>query len=127
MASSAFPACSIYSFKWVKPSYANVLSQDDNESFAREANRFIAALIEPLEHIDQTTLHGKCVALISVPIWSVFLVRVHYHDAGIAMPFIPSIPLPIYGAANVLFRPFGEFMTLLGGSLSQFVRVSVPN
>jgi hypothetical protein len=44
---------------------------------------------------------------------------VDYRDAGLMATFMHNILLPIHEAGHVFLRPFGEFMTILGGSLFQ--------
>ena len=44
-----------------------------------------------------------------------------YRDGEIGGSFMHNILLPIHEAGHVLFRPFGEFMMILGGSLFQIV------
>jgi hypothetical protein len=51
--------------------------------------------------------------------WSVALARVDYRDGDQAFSFMHAIVLVIHEAGHVLFMPFGQFMTVLGGSLFQ--------
>ncbi len=80
---------------------------------------YVAALLQPLEQIDEVTFYGRCAALILLAIWSWYLFGYDYRDGEIGTSFMHSILLPIHEAGHVLFRPFGEFMMILGGSLFQ--------
>lgn len=67
------------------------------------------------------TFYGRCVALILLAAWSWFLYGYDYRYGEINMSFMHDILLPIHEAGHVLFRPFGEFMMVLGGSLFQLM------
>ncbi len=69
--------------------------------------------------MDTVTFYGRCAALILLVIWSWFLFGYDYRDGEIGASFMHDILLPIHEAGHVLFRPFGEFMMILGGSLFQ--------
>ena len=118
-ASAACPVCGIYFFKWGQPSHEPAISEFDEESLTGEGDSFIAALFQPLERIDAMTFYGRCVALILLAIWSWFLFGYDYRYGEINMSFMHDILLPLHEAGHVLFRPFGEFMMILGGSLFQ--------
>ena len=117
--SAACPACGIYFFKWAQPSRATFLSEADDEPFTSEDGSFIAALFQPLEKMDAMTFYGRCAALALLAVWSWFLFGYDYRDGEIGASFMHDILLPIHEAGHVLFRPFGEFMMILGGSLFQ--------
>lgn len=65
------------------------------------------------------TFYGRCTALALLAVWSWFLFGYDYRDGEIGASFMHDILLPIHEAGHVLFRPFGEFMMILGGSLFQ--------
>lgn len=77
------------------------------------------SLLQPLDEMDSASFYGRCAVLAMFAIWSVFLIHYDYRDGEIGMSFMHNILLPIHEAGHVLFRPFGEFMTILGGSLFQ--------
>lgn len=118
-AGAACPACGIYFFKWAQPARTPVLSEADDEFFTGRDDGFIAALFQPLEKMDAMTFYGRCIALLLLAIWSGFLFGYDYRDGEIGTSFMHNILLPIHEAGHVLFRPFGEFMMILGGSLFQ--------
>ena len=119
--SAACPACGIYFFKWDRTAQAPVLSEPDEEAFAGEDDGFIARLFSPLESMDAMTFYGRCIAFLLLVVWSWFLFGYDYRDGEIGGSFMHDILLPIHEAGHVLFRPFGEFMMMLGGSLFQLI------
>jgi hypothetical protein len=69
--------------------------------------------------MDSATLYGRCVTLLLLTWWNWYLIGYGYRDGEIGGSFMHNILLPIHEAEHVLFRPFGEFMMILGGSLFQ--------
>ena len=57
--------------------------------------------------------------LVLLAFWSFSLFSYDYRDGEIGASFMHNILLPIHEAGHVLFIPFGEFMTIFGGSLFQ--------
>lgn len=120
-ASSACPVCGIYFFKWAQPAHVHLLSEAVDASSPDTEHGYLAALLQPLAQMDAVTLYGRFAALILLVIWSWFLFGYDYRDGEIGTSFMHDILLPIHEAGHVLFRPFGEFMMILGGSLFQLV------
>ena len=67
------------------------------------------------------TFYGRCIVLALLAIWSWLLFGYDYRDGEINSSFMHHILLPIHEAGHVLFRPFGEFMMVIGGSLFQII------
>ena len=86
-----------------------------------EKGGFVAALFQPVEKMDAMVFYGRCIVLALLALWSWYLFGYDYRDGEIGASFMHNILLPIHEAGHVLFRPFGEFMTILGGSLFQLV------
>ncbi|MDD4911341.1 MAG: hypothetical protein PHP57_03540 [Sideroxydans sp.] len=62
---------------------------------------------------------GRGFAWALLSYWSFTLIGADYRDGEIFGSFMHNILLPIHEAGHVLFMPFGEFLTILGGSLFQ--------
>ncbi len=113
-ASAQCPACGIYFFKWAEaqqPQELNV-SEEPGESL-------LLRLLEPKPELDAASFYGRCVALALLAFWNWSLIRDDYRDGEIFESFMHNILLPIHEAGHVFLMPFGEFMTILGGSLFQ--------
>ena len=117
--SAACPACGIYFFKWLQTPKVAVLSEAADKTLSSQDDGFLASLLQPLEKMDAVTFYGRCAALGVLAIWNWFLFGYDYRDGEIGQSFMHNILLPIHEAGHVLFRPFGEFMMILGGSLFQ--------
>lgn len=68
---------------------------------------------------DPIRYYGRAAALLFVAIWGLRLIAMDYRGGETGGSFMHNIVLPIHEAGHVLFMPFGEFMTILGGSLFQ--------
>ena len=72
-----------------------------------------------MEKLNALSFYGRAALLLLLACWSWFLFGYDYRDGEINGSFMHDILLPIHEAGHVLFRPFGEFMMILGGSLFQ--------
>jgi hypothetical protein len=117
-ASASCPACGIYFFKWQQQPATSIPSGNHDESIFNKEG-YVAFLLQPIEKMDSVSFYGRCVALALLVLWSWFLINYDYPTAEINTSFMHNILLPIHEAGHVLFIPFGEFMTILGGSLFQ--------
>ncbi len=109
-ASSSCPNCGLYFFKWGQPPRKRVVPENREEG---------TALLAPRERMDSLSFYGRIMALVLLAVWSGFLFGYDYRTAEINGSFFHNIVLPIHEAGHVLFMPFGEFLSILGGSLFQ--------
>ena len=106
---SACPQCGIGFNKWnAEPA---VDAEPANDEIESDAIAFSAP--------DPLTYFGRIAALAFVAIWGVRLAAMDYREAEINGSFMHAIVLPIHEAGHIFLIPFGEFMTILGGSLFQ--------
>ncbi len=120
-ASAKCPACGIYFFKWVEASHTSDLIKAEDETYVKENIKWITIPFQPLDNMGATTFYGRFLALLILAVWSWFLFSYDYRDGEIGTSFMHDILLPIHEAGHVFFRPFGEFMMILGGSLFQLL------
>ena len=76
-------------------------------------------MLAPKAELDTTAFYGRVLAFCLLSFWSWSLMRADYRDGEIFESFMHNILLPIHEAGHVFLMPFGEFMTILGGSLFQ--------
>ncbi len=107
--SAQCPACGIYFFKWGQAPVHHAATQDPDTS----------GWFSPMPAMDPTAFYGRCLAWVLLSIWSWSLIRADYTDGEIFDSFMHNILLPIHEAGHVFLMPFGEFLTILGGSLFQ--------
>lgn len=108
----------MYLFKWGQP----VRKPIPDEELAEDSG-LIDALLTPREQMDTVSFYGRMAALVLLAVWSWFLFGYDYRTAEINESFLHNIVLPIHEAGHVFFIPFGEFLTILGGS---FLQLALP-
>ena len=120
----ACAACGLIFSKYLK---ARVAVPEARPVRSREADdaRLLSRIRELVLHIPEevqpalvyaraallaaVVLYGFRLALMDIPSWEMASSLIH----------LPMVPIHEFG--HILFRPFGEFMTLLGGSLFQIL------
>ncbi len=70
---------------------------------------------------DPTTWWLRTALLVGFSAWGIALMRMDYRDGEINESFIHRPLLIFHEAGHVLFMPFGDWMTVLGGSLFQLL------
>lgn len=105
---SECPQCGIWFHKWgaplPEPSAVGALEAGD---------------AEPLPGPDALAYYGRAATLALIAIWGVFLAAADYRNPPQRFDFMHAILLPIHEAGHVLMMPFGEFVTIAGGSAFQ--------
>jgi hypothetical protein len=113
------PACGLLFSKYLKskvggsPARAVAAEEPAQESRLKALLLHVPEAVEPLHVYARATLlavlvlYGAKLAAMNIPSWEISSSLMH-----------PPL-LVIHEFGHVLFRPFGEFMTLLGGSLTQ--------
>jgi len=117
------PACGLYFSKWAT-----------RESFVPADHRPVAAeyqepawraeLRQRLTHVPElppASIYGRAALLLLFFVWGIRLASMDYRSGEMGNSFMHAILLPIHEAGHILFMPFGEFMTILGGSLFQLL------
>jgi hypothetical protein len=113
------PACGLLFSKYLKstvggsPARAAAAAEAAQESRIKALLLYVPEAVEPVHAYARAALlavlvlYGAKLAALSIPSWEISSSLMH-----------PPL-LVIHEFGHVLFRPFGEFMTLLGGSLTQ--------
>lgn len=120
------PACGIYFAKWltrgsfVPPAQRNAEADGSEDSLCWRDHILDRVLHVPAD-ISGVRLWGRAALLVFLLVWGVRLGLMDYRDGEINQSFMHNILLPIHEAGHIFFIPFGEFMTILGGSLFQLM------
>lgn len=120
------PACGIYFAKWLaRDSFVPpALRAEEAEQEAGAAN-WRDCILERILHVPQNVsdaqIRGRAAILLFLLVWGVRLGMMNYRNGEMGQSFMHNILLPIHEAGHILFIPFGEFMTILGGSLFQLL------
>ncbi len=128
--SEACPQCGIVFEKYLKYHPVQVEQQDDQPPIVTlyEENK-VQPLTQFLLHEAQpATLAyflGRPIILLGLIIWSWQLIGAPIESNAVGNSFLHLINLPFHEAGHIIFRPFGAFITSLGGTLGQLLMPSI--
>ena len=122
------PACGLYFAKWAtrssfKPARSADAGSEETGSTWKAA--LLSALRERLTHVPDNAgalhVYSRAAMLVLFALWGVRLALMDYRTGEIGASFMHAILLPIHEAGHIILIPFGQFLTILGGSLLQIV------
>lgn len=70
---------------------------------------------------DPLTAWARAALLVALAIWGLSLIGSSVGSNAVGQSFLHMINLPFHEAGHIFFRPFGEFVTSLGGTLGQLL------
>ncbi|MBH1962237.1 MAG: hypothetical protein I8H82_06490 [Rhodocyclales bacterium] len=126
-ATDACPACGVHMHKWppqrvTKSAMAQRQKQNnefDEEDAAADSWRAKLLTLPGKDAGDPAFLAVRAAVLLGLAVWGAYLMTRDVTDGEVFQSFMHNILLPIHEAGHVLFMPFGEFLTIAGGSLFQ--------
>jgi hypothetical protein len=117
------PACGIYFSKWLSRDSFVAPALNQQQEAGSEEPRWRDYLVDRIRHVPPNVsaaqIFGRAAILVFLLVWGVRIANMDYRDGEIFQSFMHNILLPIHEAGHIIFIPFGEFMTILGGSLFQ--------
>ncbi|WP_026291623.1 hypothetical protein [Marinobacterium rhizophilum] len=120
------PQCGIAYCKWIeKPVSAQeqpFVPEPENysiEPVEHWLKRALNRLLEVPEPVDSPAFWGRVALFVAFFIWGWSFILGGIDWRSIGGSFLHNVNLPFHEFGHVLFRPFGRFMTILGGSLFQ--------
>lgn len=120
----ACPSCGIIYSKYRSkeiPLTTKVVSAFDRQEEDSWRDKLLAPWRYTPERVSIEVLIGRaCVGLLLL-VWSIYFVRAGLDWEKIGSSFLHNINLPFHEFGHVFFRPFGETLTILGGSLFQIL------
>lgn len=117
------PACGLIFAKYLKAKLA-VPEQRTRRIAEAEAEDSLVVRAKQLafyvpEQVEPAFVYGRAVLLAAIAFYGVKLALMDIPSWEMASSLIHLPMVPIHEFGHILLRPFGEFMTLLGGSLFQ--------
>jgi hypothetical protein len=94
-----------------------------NRYYARESyiHKLLKFLLYVPERTDGLVLAGRAFLFLIFFIWGWQFILMSMQSNEIGHSFMHTINLVFHEAGHVIFRPFGRFMNILGGSLMQLL------
>lgn len=116
--------------------FAKYYRYHDNPSQQQESSRIIISknntpgLLHRLFEEDayrhsHAAFWGRCLLLPVFLIWSWLLITPSIASNAAGVSFLHNVNLPFHETGHIVFRPFGAFMTSLGGTLGQLLMPSI--
>ena len=93
-------------------------AQADGED-GEEHSRWTGLLLQVPERVDVLRFWARAALMLGFAVWGWVLIGLDYRDGEIGASFIHRPLLVFHEAGHVLLMPFGEWMTVFGGTLAQ--------
>lgn len=117
------PACGLIFAKYLRAKFATPQTRprrsvetDGEDSFMTRAKQLVFYVPE---QTDSIVVYARAVLLAAIAFYGVRLALMDIPSWEMSASLIHLPMVPIHEFGHIMFRPFGEFMTLLGGSLFQ--------
>ena len=119
------PRCGIIFEKYRRPKKQTVKPEkppSEDRSMIIESHGFLR---DTLFHVEPDTnplyFGGRVLLFVVLFIWGLKFIFSSVDSGAVMKSFFHLVNLPFHEAGHILFRPFGRFMTSLGGSLFQLM------
>ncbi len=117
------PACGIAYQKWLdRQKGIKTRSQreiEDLDTSRMPESSFFRQHEDEPERVQMAVFAGRAITWVGLFIWGWSFILAGVDWESIGGSFMHNINLPFHEFGHLFFRPFGEFMTILGGSLFQ--------
>jgi hypothetical protein len=97
----------------------NVQADDDGDGASGSWPARLGALLMADARTDAASCIGRTVLLVPLLLWTWMFAIASVASNAAGGSFLHLINLPFHEAGHILFAPFGRFLTVLGGSLTQ--------
>jgi hypothetical protein len=78
-------------------------------------------LLPQPKDVNHILFAGRVLVFIGLVVWGYRFITNSWQTTYVMESFMHNINLPFHEAGHIVFRPFGRFMTVLGGSLGQLL------
>ena len=119
---AACPACGLILAKYGEGPPPRAAPIDDDGADESLAARIGAIVFHVPSKVSRATWSGRIALLVMVALWTLWIWKdVDIREGEIGSRFLHSVLLPFHEAGHVIFRLFGQFITILGGTLGQLL------
>ncbi|HEV8243418.1 MAG TPA: hypothetical protein VGQ07_05455, partial [Nitrospirales bacterium] len=78
-------------------------------------------LLPQPKDVNHILFAGRVLVFIGLVVWGYRFITNSWQTPYVMESFMHNINLPFHEAGHIVFRPFGRFMSVLGGSLGQLL------
>ena len=122
-------ACGLVFAKWVESTLGTARLPRETAQAAKDAvgwrPRLLAALTYVEPRTDPMVFWGRVALYAAFCVWGWYFILLDFRTNDIGQSFMHRVDLVFHEAGHVVFRPFGQFMHVLGGSLGQLVMPAI--
>jgi len=124
---AACPACGVILAKVGQGARRRAAIDADEAESARPVavQRWHHRLLEVPERVDPVAFWLRCALLATFAVWGLRLIALDHRSGEIGSSFLHGPLLVFHEAGHVLFRPGGEWLSVLGGTLGQLLMPAV--
>lgn len=120
------PACGLIFSKWIKKRFSNPDTFSDRHSGHSSSKQdFVKCFVAPLLYVGNFTgpsrFYGYLLIYLCFFVWGWSFILTDLKSQELNASFMHTINLVFHEAGHVIFRLFGDFMAILGGSLLQLL------
>jgi len=122
------PHCGIVFEKYLKYHSEQTNRQDVQPVIVMsddEAQPLMQILFHESQQYNLSSLAGRSIIFAGLIIWSWQLISSSIDSNAAGDSFLHLVNLPFHEAGHIIFRPFGSFITSLGGTLGQLLMPSI--
>lgn len=113
------PRCGIVYRRWIERQAAALAPKEDEAEEEAPTQTFLDWLTEPPERVDGLAFWARALCAAGLVLWSLYFFGHGVDWEAIGGSFLHNVNLAFHEFGHLFFRPLGEFMTILGGSLFQ--------
>jgi len=124
------PHCGIVFEKYLKYHSVQTDQRDDQPPIVTlyeedEAQPLTQFLFQEAQQATLAYFSGRSIIFAGLIIWSWQLISASIESNAVGNSFLHLVNLPFHEAGHIVFRPFGAFITSLGGTLGQLLMPSI--
>ncbi|GBC61178.1 zinc ribbon domain-containing protein [Desulfonema ishimotonii] len=91
------------------------------EIFSQMFSVLKAGVIHPLPEINPVSYAGRILLFVIFLLWGLSFIFTPMEKSAVGENFLHMVNTPFHEAGHIIFRPFGRFITSLGGTLGQLL------
>ncbi len=119
------PGCGLIFSKWMKTRFQSTHNKTENhldrDPENSRSHQVLALIFYPGPPAESFVIAGRGLLLLIFAVWGWYFISLDLESNVIGESFMHRVNLVFHEAGHVLFRPFGWFMMILGGSLAQLL------
>lgn len=122
---AACPGCGVILAKVAAAQREPAVARRPVDSSDGKRSRLGALLLRVPDRVDVSRWWLRMVLLVAFAVWALVLISLDHRSGEMGASFLHGPLLVFHEAGHVLFRPFGEWSMVLGGTLGQLLMPAI--